>query len=452
MKMKDVFYRRLLIFFSIFEKFKMVKMDVIHLKNIVLDGVTTDIYIKDGLFWKIIRTGQADSVTVVSIPEGLSVETVDCTGMAAVPGFVNMHTHAAMSLMRGLGEDMLFPEWLERIWAVEKNVDADFVYMATKVACLEMIKSGTTSFNDHYWFPSAGHRAAVEMGLRPLTGFVAIDRNDSTEAGHQKEECLRLYEESENWGDGTGMAIGFHAIYSVSEELILWCAEFARSKGLRLHIHLAETEWEVAESKSRHGVSPVVYLDRLGVLGPNVIAAHTLWLSDEDVEILGRNSVSCVHNINSNLKLASGYRFRYRELRDAGANVCLGTDGCASSNNLDMLEAIKTSAMVQKAWREDPTAMPLRELIDMATVNGGKAMGTGAGRIAEGAVADMMIVDTDNVHFLSPGSFLANFIYSAHSDCIDSVICRGRFLMRGRKVNGEKEILHDARRLLKRFA
>ena len=177
-------------------------------------------------------------------------------------------------------------------------------------------------------------------------------------------------------------------------------------------------------------------------------AAHTLWLSENDIRILGERKVNCVHNVNSNLKLASGYRFLYNELRDAGANICLGTDGCASSNNLDMLETMKTSAMIQKAWRGDPSAMPLNELLDMSTVNGCKALGINAGKVEEGCLADLLIIDTENYNFLSPGSFLANFVYSAHSDCVDSVICNGKFVMRNRVVEGEKEILEQAKKVL----
>ena len=195
-------------------------------------------------------------------------------------------------------------------------------------------------------------------------------------------------------------------------------------------------------------MSPVEYLDSLGVLSDNVIAAHTLWLSENDIKILAQRGVTCVHNVNSNLKLASGYRFLYNELRDAGVNVCLGTDGCASSNNLDMLEAMKTAAMIQKAWRQDPSAMPLKEILQIATLNGARALGIDAGRVEEGALADLIIVDTENYNFVSPGPFLANFIYSAHADCIDSVICNGKFVMRGRKVEGEKEILESARQVI----
>jgi 5-methylthioadenosine/S-adenosylhomocysteine deaminase len=143
--------------------------------------------------------------------------------------------------------------------------------------------------------------------------------------------------------------------------------------------------------------------------------------------------------------------FRYNELKAAGANICIGTDGCGSSNNLDVLEAMKTAAIVQKAWRVDPTAMPLEELAAMASTNAAKALGINAGRIEEGALADLLIVDIDNYQFLSPAGFLANFVYSAHSDCIDSVICNGRFIMRGRVVEGEREIIDNARKQMNRL-
>jgi 5-methylthioadenosine/S-adenosylhomocysteine deaminase len=261
-----------------------------------------------------------------------------------------------------------------------------------------------------------------------------------------------MYELSKSWSDMATLVISVHAIYSVSEPMILWAKDFASKNGLKLHVHLSETAKEIEDCKAAHGgMSPVEYLDSLGFLGPDVIAAHSLWLSDKDIEILGKRGVTCVHNINSNLKLASGYKFRYNELRDAGANVCIGTDGCGSSNNLDMLEAMKTSAIVQKAWREDSSAMPIDELLAMSSANPAKALGIDMGRLEEGALADIIIVDTDSYHFMSPASFEANLIYSAHSDCIDSVICDGRFLMRGRVVEGEREILDQARKYLNKI-
>lgn len=417
-------------------------MGSILLKNIAAEGVATDILIEGNHISKVEAT-----IDKSAVPHG--TEVVDCTGKAVLPGLVNMHTHAGMAMMRGVGEDIAFHEWIDRIWDVESKIDEEYVYHATKVACLEMIKTGTTTFNDHYWHMPMAHKAAVEMGLRPVLAYVICDRNDPEESERQKIQCREMYDEAMTWTDISQFAIAIHAIYSVSEPLMLWAVGFARERGLKIHIHLSETRKEVEDCKAQHGgMSPVEYLDSLGVLGPDVIAAHTLWVSDEDVKILGERGVTCVHNVNSNLKLASGYRFRYNELRDAGANICLGTDGCASSNNLDMLETIKTSAMIQKAWRDDPTAMPLVELLAAATANAGKALGLTIGKIEAGALADLIIIDTDNYHFLSPGSFLANFIYSAHSDCVDSVICNGKFLMRNRVVEGEKEILEQARTVM----
>lgn len=416
-------------------------MDRILLKGITLDDVRKDIFIENGRIARIATAG------TIAAPEGTDV--MDCSRKAAVPGFVNMHTHAAMSLMRGIGEDMVLGDWLDHIWRIEANLSDRFVHLGTKVAALEMIRTGTTLFNDQYWFSTTAQKAASSMGIRNAMSYVFLDHLNPEEAEREKEQCFRMHAEAEKWDSGSIFTIGIHAIYSVSEPLILWATEYARKHKKRIHIHVAESEKEDLDCKAAHGgLSPVEYLEELGVLGPDVIAAHTLWLSDKDIEILGRHKVNCVHNINSNAKLSSGYKFKWKELSEAGANVCIGTDGCASSNNLDMLEAMKTTAIFQKAWRKDPSALPLRTLMDMATANGAAAFGLRTGRIEEGYDADILIVDTDNTFFLSPGPFLANFIYSAHSDCIDSVICRGKFLMRHRSVEGEREILDGAREVL----
>ena len=422
-------------------------MGAILLRNITLDSQARDIFIDDGLIVKIEPAGSS-----LSWPLSGNIEFMDCSDKVALPGFVNMHTHAAMSLLRGIGEDMLFPDWLAKIWKVEESVDAEFVYWATKVACLEMIRTGTTTFNDQYWhFPEA-HKAAVEMGIRPALGYDVLDKGDKDEAARQKEQCERLYEEAVGWKDNSIYEVCFHAVYSVSEEMIRWISEFATKHDLNLHIHLCETRKEVEDCKAVHkGLTPVEFLHELGVLNSRLLAAHTLWLSEHDIELLANAGVHCIHNINSNTKLSSGYRFLYNEMQSAGINLCIGTDGCASSNNLDMLEAMKTSALFQKAWRNDPSAMPLPQLLDMATVNGAKALRFNGGRIEEGAVADISIVETDSTYFLSPGPFLANLVYSAHSDCIDSVIANGRFVMRHREIEGEREIIHEARKVLSKL-
>ena len=425
-------------------------MAAILLRDICADDVRKDILIQNGLIRRIEPAGAAKQWDIAG-----NIEVMDCSGKVAVPGFVNMHTHSPMSLMRGIGEDMVFQDWLDRIWKVEDRLDKEYVYWATKVACLEMIRTGTTTFNDQYWFFDTSVKAAREMGMRIATGYDIMDKGDRGECERQKEQCMAKSEPfiKENGRDGLIYNLAFHAIYSVSEDMMLWAAEYARKHGLNLHIHLCETRREVEDCKAAHGgLTPVEYLDRLGILSPRLLAAHTLWVTPHDIELLAAHGVHCIHNINSNTKLASGYRFMYNEMRDAGINVCLGTDGCASSNNLDMLEAMKTSAIFQKAWRDDPSALPLDELLDMATVNGARALRFDGGRIAEGAVADISIIDTDNTFFLSPGPFLANFVYSAHSDCIDSVICDGKFLMRHREIPGEKEIISEARKVLAKIS
>ena len=415
---------------------------MILLKDIVVNGKKCDMLIEGNRIARIVEAGSLSA-------DG--AELMCCKGKVAIPGFINMHTHAGMSLMRGIGEDIAFHEWLAKVWEAEKNLDEDYVYHATRVACLEMIKTGTTTFNDQYWYMPMAYKAAAGLGVRAFLSYVVCDRNDPEESERQKVQCEQMFEASRAWSDMATLVISIHAIYSVSEPMILWATEFARARGLKIHVHLSETQQEIEDCMARHGMSPVEYLESLGVLGPDVIAAHTLWLSDKDVEILGSHGVTCVHNVNSNLKLTSGYKFRYNELRDAGANVCIGTDGCGSSNNLDMLEAMKTAAMVQKAWREDPTAMPIGELIEMATSNPAKVLGINAGRLEEGALADIAIVDTENYHFMSVAPFEANLIYSAHSDCIDSVICNGRFVMKNKVVENEKEILAEAKKYLNKI-
>ena len=424
-------------------------MGAILLRDVTVGDQRKDILIGQG---RIRRIGPAGSCADWQIAG--DVEMMDCSGKVAIPGFVNMHTHSPMSLMRGIGEDMLFHAWLDKIWKVEEHLDHDFVYWGTKVACLEMIRTGTTTFNDQYWFFDSSVQAAREMGLRIATGYDVMDKGSHAEAERQKEQCIAKSEAFLGSGDsGHIYELAFHAIYSVSEEMILWTADLAEKYDVNLHIHLSETRKEVEDCKAAHGgLSPVEYLDSLGVLSPRLLAAHTLWLSPHDIELLAARGVHCIHNINSNTKLASGYRFLYNEMRDAGINLCLGTDGCASSNNLDMLEAMKTAAIFQKAWRDDPSALPLPELLDMATVNGARALRIDSGRLEEGAVADITLIDTDNTFFLSPGPFLANLVYSAHSDCIDSVICDGRFLMRHREIPGEREIITEARKVLAKIA
>lgn len=411
------------------------------IKNTQLEGREIDLLIEGDRIAKIGHNieFQADRV-------------IDGKGKSIIPGFINMHTHSAMTLMRGIGEDMHLMEWLEeKIWPVEKRLDDEMIYWGTRLACLEMIKSGTTTFNDQYWRVPVAVKAVKEAGLRSVQPYVILDLMDKSRSEEIKRECAEMYEQSKEWGDVNRFAVGIHSPYSVSEEMIVWASRFARERGLLVHLHLSETEGENIRSIQKHGLTPTEYLEKLGVLGPEVIAAHCLWMSDRDIEILSKYDVKIVHNINSNLKIASGYKFRYNEFRDAGLTVTLGTDGCASSNNLDMIETMKISALVQKAWRDDPTSMPLDELMKLATLNGARALGIEAGEIREGLLADLSLINTDIFEFTPNINFLANLIYSANSSCVDTVICNGKIVMENRIVEGEREIIDNVNRLYKKL-
>ncbi|MEN6619148.1 MAG: amidohydrolase [Rikenellaceae bacterium] len=412
-------------------------MTSILIKNIILNNKKSDILVLGNKIEKICENidYQADRI-------------IYGNGKSVIPGLINMHTHAAMTLMRGIGEDLSLTEWLQnKIWPTESKLTDEMVYWGTKLACLEMIKSGTTCFNDQYWSLLYAVKATEEMGLRSFQPFVILDLLDESNSEKIKYECEKMYELSGDWCDRNNFAIGLHSPYSVSEKMILWASEFAQKHDLFVHIHLSETKGENERSIALHGVSPTRYLEKLGVLNSKLIAAHSLWIDDDDIALLTHRDVKIVHNINSNLKIASGYKFRYNEFKEAGLTVSLGTDGCASSNNLDMFEAMKTTALVQKGWRGDPTAMPMDELISLATVNGGKSLGIKCGVIKEGYLADLVIIDTNSYAFTPNINFLANLIYSANSSCVDTVICDGKILMEKRIVEGEEEIINMVNKL-----
>jgi len=377
---------------------------------------------------------------------------IDGTNKALIPGFANAHAHSAMTLFRGLGEDISLMKWLhEYIWPYEARLNEEMVYWGVKLACVEMIRSGITACNDMYWHIPGCVQAMEEMGLRSVQSYVWIDFSKKERAEAHKIKLVKMHKESEGWSDLTGFSLGPHAVYSVSADSLQWIAAYAREHGLMLHIHLAESQTEYDDSIKNWGVTPTRYLYDLGVLSANVVAAHGVWLSPEDIQILGDHDVSVVHNPNSNLKLASGYKFKYDELRDAGVRVCLGTDGCASSNNLDMIEAMKHAALLQKAWRRDPAAMPLDELMSISSLHGYEAMGVRAGKVEVGWLADLILIDLRQPAFVPNHNFYANLIYAANGSAVDTVICNGRILMEHRKIDGEAQILDKARQMAEKL-
>ncbi len=408
-------------------------MSSILIKNIIHNGELKDILILENLIIKIEKDILYDADNIL-----------DGKKMTVIPGLINMHTHSAMTLLRGFQEDLPLFEWLQKVWEIEAKLDEEMIYWGTKLACLEMIKNGITCFNDMYWHIPYAEKAIDESGMRSVLSYVLLDNGDLTKAERQRRECEEAYQLSKNWSSRNRFAVAVHGGYTVTEENMLWATNFAYDHNLLLHIHLSETQKELIGSMERYGMSPVKRMKGLGMLNDNVIAAHCVWIDEEDIDILGSRRVNVVHNVNSNLKLASGYKFKYRELKRAGANLTLGTDGAASSNNLDLLEAMKTTAIMQKAWRNDPRAMPLNELMEMATINAAKALRINAGRVEVGALADLVLINTDSAAFTPNLNFEANLIYSANSSCVDTLICDGKILMKSRVIPGESDILKKA--------
>ncbi len=410
------------------------------IKEVQQNEVITDVLIKDNRF-----------AAIGAGLDGSGAEVLDGRGKAILPSFVNMHTHASMTLMRSYADDLDLHEWLTNyIWPMEAQLDEEDIYHGARLACLEMIKSGTTCFNDMYWHFHGIARAVEEMGMRAMLSSVFIDFNDPAKAREQQELTEKLFDEFRQYPDRIGFALGPHAIYTVSKESLKWVGRFAEENDLPIHIHLSETRKEVDDCLTRYGLRPIQWLEKIGFLGPNVIAAHTIHVTDEEIGILVRNGVKVVHNPASNMKLASG-SFPFCKMQSKGVELSLGTDGCSSNNNLSMMEEMKLASLQAKLIHNDPTALPAHTAFEMATVNGAQALGLDCGKIEEGKLADCMLVDLSN-HRLVPGYRLEDdMVYSADSSCIDTVICDGRILMQGGYVEGEEAIVTEARTYKKRF-
>ena len=405
------------------------------INRVRLNGETTDIYIEGNRIKEI-----GDQLDVKA------AEVIAGEGKAAVPSFINGHTHAAMTLLRGYADDMPLKEWLEtKIWPVEAHMTEEDVYWGTKLACLEMIKTGTTFFNDMYWHWRGTARAVEEMGIRAAISAVFIDLFEESKAKEQIALNEELYADRDEFGPRVIFTLGPHAIYTVSEEALRWCAAFARAKGLLIHFHLAETEEELKGCLKDHGVRPVRYLEQIGFLGPHLIACHCVWLDEEDMAILKAHEVRVVHNPTSNMKLAVGGVFPYPQLRKRGIITALGTDGCSSNNNLDMLESAKFASLLQKFHTGDPVVMPAHEALEMITAQGARAFGLESGVLKAGQWADIALVDLDSPQFTPHFHLASDLIYAANGSCIDTLICDGRILMRDSRVEGEEEIMAKAR-------
>jgi 5-methylthioadenosine/S-adenosylhomocysteine deaminase len=421
------------------------------MKKIALKSVTLqaegacmskkDILIEGGRFARI-----CESLS----PQDLDgAEVVDCNRFAILPAFYNGHTHAAMTLVRGYADDMELGRWLTQyIWPFEAKLTAGDIEIGSRLAVLEMIKSGTVFFADMYWHREQTMKVVEEMGVRAAIGVTISDLLSSPEVLEQNFEFLKNHTgESER----VKLVVMPHSVYAVGNQVLTRCVEVARSEGYLIHTHLSETLKEVNDCKEKYGCSPVEFWDKLGGLNERFIAAHCVHFSDEDVRLFAGAGATAVLNPCSNLKLSSGIP-PIPALMAGGVKLALGTDGASSNNNLDMHEEMKFAALLAKVSASAET-LPAWEALKMATVNVARAYGLcDAGEIREGALADALLVDLDNERMVPCHDLVSNWVYSGDSSCIDSVICNGRFVMRGRHVDGEEEIKEAARACAKRLA
>jgi 5-methylthioadenosine/S-adenosylhomocysteine deaminase len=362
---------------------------------------------------------------------------IDGRGLHAFPGFKNGHTHAAMTLFRGYGDDLPLMEWLQtRIWPAEALLTEEDVYHGTRLALVEMIRSGTTYFNDMYWHRPGVLRAVEELGLRAHVGSVFIDHGDPTgvAAGALRDAVLRQVSERHTLNARIQVALAPHAIYTVAPESLEWMAELASRNDLIVHIHLSETRSEVDACMATHGVRPAHFLQRVGLLDTSLVLAHGVYLDEEEMELLAAHGATVVTNPIANMKLATGGIFDYRAARAAGLRVVLGTDGAGSNNNLDMIEEMKVLALVQKHRAEDPTVLTAHQALALATTAPSEAFGLGIGGLEPGAPADIILVDLSRPSTQPVHDPVSALVYAANGDAVHTTVCDGRVLMHGRRL------------------
>jgi len=385
----------------------------------------------------------------------LALETVDCDGKVVMPGLVNAHTHVPMTLLRGLADDLRLDVWLLGfMMPVEREfVSPEFVHLGTQIACLELIRSGVTCFADMYYFEESVARATAEIGMRAVCSQTVM-KFPSPDARFFEESLAESREFIQRWKGHPLIvpSVAPHAPYTTTQEILRATAELAAEFDVPLHTHLAETAVEVENSRNEHGMNVVTYVNDQGLFQAKVLAAHCVHVSDSEITLLGRHKAGVAHNPSSNLKLASGFAPTARMI-ESGLNVGIGTDGPASNNDLDMFEEVRLAAFLAKTVANDPTALPARTALEMATSLGAKALHLShlTGSLEVGKRADLIVVDVSALHNSprfrrDPSGIYSQLVYASKSTDVKDVMVNGKWLMRSRQIDciDEDELMRHA--------
>jgi 5-methylthioadenosine/S-adenosylhomocysteine deaminase len=365
-------------------------------------------------------------------------------GKAVFPGLINTHTHAAMVYFRGIADDLPLKEWLENhIWPAENRwLGPEFISDAIELACLEMLKGGVTTYNDMYFYEDAAGKVTKKIGMRAVLGVGILDF-PSKSANTSDEYFANAESFIKNWkGDELiTPCIAPHALYTCGTESLKRARRIADKYDIPIHIHLSETKWEVNEIKNRYRMTPVEYLDSLGFLDEKVLAAHCIWVEDDEIDLLAKRKVGVSHCMESNLKLASGFAPVVTMLM-AGIKVTFGTDGAASNNDLNILSEMSTTAKVHKALSNNPTVLDAKTVLLMATKWSAEVLGLGdkIGSIEKGKIADIVTINLKKPHLTPMYDVYSHIVYAAMASDVDTVMVNGKVVVNNSKFcNGDEE-------------
>jgi 5-methylthioadenosine/S-adenosylhomocysteine deaminase len=415
-----------------------IKADIIVTNGLILTINKEGTIINNGAIVidkeKIIVVGDSEEI----LQKYTSKQIIDAQGKIVMPGFVNAHTHLAMTVFRGIADDITLSDWLHKyIFPAEaKYVTPKMVEIGSKLAMIEMIQGGTTCFNDMYYYEDEVAKAAIDIGMRGIVAEGLIDfpvPNSPTPQDGINYTKMLIAKYKDNPLVSVGIAV--HAPYTCSDDLIVTAKDFADKYNVNYHIHVAETKWEVDEIKEAHKLSPVEYLDSLGVLSKNVIAAHSVWLTPEDIEKYEKNRVGVAHNPVCNMKISSGVA-PIPELLTSKVKVGLGTDGAASNNNLSMVQEMNTMSMLHKFTKMDPTVISAEDIVRIATIGSATVIGKDdeIGSLEIGKKADIILIDTSFPNMTPFYNPYAAIVYSMLGNEVSDVIINGEIIMRNNKI------------------